>query len=483
LQLKIINLLEKAVSQVKYAENDAKAFKALLKDDLHVPEENITYWVEQNATKTALEQELPYFIKQLTKKDQFIFYYAGHGFYNVDSNRLTVWDSHINNLYGTTVSLKEILTKPLLKSACNKKLLFLDACSTLLTDSLLSRDLISSMNLNEFKDFADIKSFYALFCSCSPGEKSFPSEKLKHGIWTWHLIEALKGKVPAAIFNDVFITDTSLQNYLSKSVPEFITKETLIKTTQKPFAEVSSSNTFIIRELPPSIVNENELPKLILKFDKMELRKIQTTNYQRLSGYKSSHFPPSLGHSGNIFIQSISIKEIQDEIQEIYERTKDILGLKRKEIEKSINKGGGSIANEYFRYFVSIIQHPNDPLVALITRTLIIRVPRNKLPEKFDEMFPVSINEIVIPIEGEADFDDLVDKFENLKETMGGSLKEDDTTGIITYTTDEDIIISIHTEDMEIIIRPKAHLHCLKLIDYATQALNKVTGQSLKLLQ
>jgi uncharacterized protein YegP (UPF0339 family) len=261
------------ISKVNYAENDARAFRQLLIDYFGADEEDITLWINEEATKNTFEEELPYYIRQLSPGDEFIFYYAGHGFHHTDSNRLTVWDSHKNNLFGTTVSINNILLNPLLKSECQRSLIFLDSCSTYISDNLTGRDLISSMSIKEFEDFSNSSKYNATFCSCSPGEKSFPSDTLKHGIWTWHLIEALKGNMPTAIFKDVFITDISLQNYLRKAIPLFITKHTTIKGTQIPYSKVFSSNTVTIRQLP--LPKEEEIvknsPNIKLRFNEINI--------------------------------------------------------------------------------------------------------------------------------------------------------------------------------------------------------------------
>lgn len=473
------------ISTVKYAVNDANAFKQLLIEYFGAEEENITIWINEQATKTSLEEELPYFIRQLSPDDKFIFYYAGHGFHHTDSNRLTVWDSHKNNLFGTTVSINEILLNPLLKSECKSSLVFIDSCSTSISDSLNARDLISSMSTKEFEEFGNSSKYNALFCSCSPGEKSYPSKKLEHGIWTWHLIEALKGNMPAAIFKDIFITDTSLQNYLRKAIPSFITKETVIKATQTPYSKVSSSNTFTIRQIPPAKEEEisKEFPKIKLRFEGMEMRKIETGSVKKFSGFLKGHFPPTkVNSTGNSYIQTISLQEIEEEIQEVYENCKSILGLKRREITKETDNGGGSIENDIFRFYLEINQNEQNPALADITRRLIIRVPRLELAPNFHEVFPVQPNEIMIPIDGKIDFDDLVEKFENLEEEIGGDLKEDDAKGIIVYTTTDNLTITINTANREMIINPNLHLNCLGLIDFASKGLSKITGQQLILL-
>jgi hypothetical protein len=166
----------------------------------------------------------------------------------------------------------------------------------------------------------------------------------------------------------------------------------------------------------------------------------------------------------------------------IYENTKNILNFKRRDIQKATDKGGGSIVNSIFRYFIEINQHSENPAMAVITRRLVIRVSRKELPTNFNDIFPVQINEIVIPIDGKVDFDDLVEKFENLEEVIGGKLRDDDSKGIIIYTTKENLTITIFTEDKEMVIKPNVRLGCLELIDYASEGLKRLTGQKLMLL-
>ncbi|MGE8433484.1 caspase family protein [Chryseobacterium joostei] len=472
------------ISKVDYALNDANAFKKLLIDHFGASEENITIWLNEHATKTALEEELPYLIRQLSEEDKFIFYYAGHGFHYTDCNRLTVWDSHKNNLFGTTVSINDILLDPLTNSRCENSLLFLDSCATYISEKLDGRDLISSMSLKEFENFGNSTKYNAVFCSCSPGQKSYPSRNIEHGIWTWHLIEALKGNFPEAIFKDTFITDVSLQNFLRKAIPEYITNHTTITATQTPYSQISSSNTFIIRQiLPQKQVVEKEFPKIKLQFEKIELRKIEQEHLKQLSGFKKGHFlPDRVSSSGERYIQSISRQEIEDEIQEIYENTKAILGLRRKDIIKEVDHGGGSIETEIFRFYFEIYQNKENPSLADMVRRLIIRVNRFDLPEDFHNIFPVQPNQIIIPIGGTIDYDDLVDKFENLESEIGGHLKDDDSTGEIIYTSKENLTIIINTNFMEMLFIPNKPLDCLKLIDFAADGLSKLTGQKLILL-
>ncbi|MES2728288.1 MAG: caspase family protein [Bacteroidota bacterium] len=477
------------ISNVEFAKNDATKFKELLINNFGAKEENITLWINEQATKTALENELLYNINQLSPNDKFIFYYAGHGFHNGDTNRLTVWDSHTTDLFGTSVALDKILLTPLTESPCDNSLIFLDACSTNIDKSMgKPRDLMGSMDTKEFEKFGSISKYNAIFSSCSPGEKSFPSHKLQHGIWTWHLLEALKGNTPLAIFKDEFITDTSLQNYLRQAVPDFIKNNTNLRSKQTPYAKISASNTFIIRKLPSSPIvgkQTKNLPKMKLNLDNLKMRLIEIQDVEKLSGFKQTHIVPlKVYQRGNDFVRSIYWQTIINEIQTIYENSKSTLKLKRRDIQKEESTDGISIENPIFKYYHGINQHYTNPAKSIITRELIIKVDFNKLPVLFSFIFPKQINEILIPIEDEIDFDDLVDKFENLKEEFGGKLKDDDNTGIIIYTTIEDLNFTILTKQKTLKITPNTPTRMFtKFIEAAAEGLKNITTQKWKLMQ
>jgi len=134
---------KQGISSVQYAVADAAAMKDVLVQHFGVPAENITLWLDSDATRSALENDLPFMIRGLSPGDRFIFFYAGHGFYANGTNRLTTWDTHPDNLAGTTVSLEEVLLKPLKQQQGVDSLVFIDACAADLKTSVeQARDMV-----------------------------------------------------------------------------------------------------------------------------------------------------------------------------------------------------------------------------------------------------------------------------------------------------------------------------------------------------
>jgi hypothetical protein len=132
-------------------------------------------------------------------------------------------------------------------SACRRALVFIDACAEKL--EVPGRSVVTPFDAEEFAKFAAAASFHAVFMSCGPGEKSFPSVALEHGIWTHFLLMALGGEAEGALGPERYLTGNGLQDYLRRAVPAFLADERH-SGTQRPYARIGGSGSFAIREVP-----------------------------------------------------------------------------------------------------------------------------------------------------------------------------------------------------------------------------------------
>lgn len=244
---------------VPFAVADAEAMREMLKQQMGVRSENIKFWTNEQATRSTFEHDLKYELGTLGPEDQFIFFYAGHGFYADGSNRLSTWDTRSVNVGATTVCLDEVLLSRLKNGPCRKSLVFIDACaSTFVVPG--ARSVLQDMKRDDFDAFVQSTEYCGAFFSCSPAQQSYSSEKVKHGIWTYHLLKAFQGEDAAVFERDRLITGHSLQNYLTLRVPDFIAKQTEIKDIQRPYAVLAANGTFEILDLPGSNL-ESAQPK------------------------------------------------------------------------------------------------------------------------------------------------------------------------------------------------------------------------------
>lgn len=212
------------ITSVKYAKKDAMAFKEMLETSLGVEEENIYMYIDDDALKSRLKIDFRNLCNILTETDRLIFYYAGHGFHDGASNYLATHDTFIDALAETSISLRSLLLDPLMKSECNNALIFIDACATKIkVDS--ERGILSDLQFEEFETITHKYPYYATFLSCQNEESSFSSDVLENGIWTYHLVNALKGNQKEILKDGNILTDIDLQKYLSDSVPKYTKQE------------------------------------------------------------------------------------------------------------------------------------------------------------------------------------------------------------------------------------------------------------------
>lgn len=235
------------IKAVDYARCDVEAFADVLEAVFPGKTVELEARFDEEATLSVLKYEVPQTIAGLREDDVFVFYYAGHGFYGEGGNRLTAFDSNASNLDGTTWLLRELLTDPLERSACRRALIFIDACAETL--EVPGRSVVRPFDAEEFANFAAAASFHAVFMSCGPGEKSFSSAALEHGIWTHFLLKALRGEAEEALSQERYLTGNGLQDYLRKMVPAFVADERH-SGTQRPYARIGGSGSFAICEVP-----------------------------------------------------------------------------------------------------------------------------------------------------------------------------------------------------------------------------------------
>lgn len=201
-------------------------------------------------------------------------------------------------------------------------------------------------------------------------------------------------------------------------------------------------------------------------------RKLSFTPFARLPGFSKArgHYVPEKASPAALeWAKSLLEENLQEELQLIYQRSKDILGLRRREVKKAVEKGGGTVETEFFRYSLLLSQNESDPAEVKTAREVVLLKPRRELPQSMDLVFPDAAEEIVVKIEA-PDFDQLVEHFEDLKEKWGGKLAENDLTGKILYST-KGFALEVDTLEGELVIRPVTASGCLALLEIAEEHL------------
>jgi hypothetical protein len=232
------------VPPVKYAKDDTLLFKNILIERFNVDESDIYMFINEDALKSDLENDLGYLFNSLSEKDRLVFYYVGHGFHSGTTNYLSTYDTHINDIAGTAVSLRKILLDPLLSSKCKSGLVFIDSCAQSFKNDN-ARALITDLNNEDFQLFKSEHPHFATFLSCQPGQSSYSCHELGHGIWTHHLGKALSGEEAEAVKSDKYITDRKLNDYLARSVSNYARNKHGFEQNPKAILDADCENIIV----------------------------------------------------------------------------------------------------------------------------------------------------------------------------------------------------------------------------------------------
>ncbi|MEK7449498.1 MAG: caspase family protein [Planctomycetota bacterium] len=229
----ISNYEDPNIKDLPYAEEDARAILEFFRENTRSPvkPENITSITGKEATAKNIRKAIGQLAKKSKKEDMVIFYYAGHGDVGKHPNQgveyyLIPVDAEKEDLFSTAMELSE--AQRLWSAVTSKRKIFIaDSC-----------------NSGGFTDLrGDVDGFEKgmgegtiVMTASSRGQKALEDSRLKHGLFTYYLLEGLNGQANKDADNRVSITE--LKEYLDKNVPE---KAREIGSAQTPVIKIESS--------------------------------------------------------------------------------------------------------------------------------------------------------------------------------------------------------------------------------------------------
>ncbi|MEA1920146.1 MAG: caspase family protein [Campylobacterota bacterium] len=197
------------VTPLEYASRDAqKLYEHLVsKEGMNIPLENIKLILNEEATLLNLKMSLGVFLATKPKKsDTVLIFYAGHGAPETDitgasddgiAKYIVNYDADPDLLYATAFPMSEI--KNIFSRIQSERVaFFIDSCysgaaggRSFITSSLKSRALRISRKFldNNVPD----GSGRVIITASRPNERSFELDAFKHGLFSYYLIDGLKG--------------------------------------------------------------------------------------------------------------------------------------------------------------------------------------------------------------------------------------------------------------------------------------------------
>jgi hypothetical protein len=214
--------------KLRYAVDDAKAFYEHLVHYNKIPAENVTLLLDQEADLTKLRSTLGTHLKNKAgKEDMVILYFAGHGATEKDvlspdgdglEKYLLPYNADPQDLYATAVPMEEI--SRIFNRIRAERLVFIaDSCySGASGGRTISLTGVRANISDAFLDRISRGKGRIILTASGANEVSCENDKLKHGIFTYFLLEGLRGKADAD--QDSVVTVDEAYGYLSKHVPQ-----------------------------------------------------------------------------------------------------------------------------------------------------------------------------------------------------------------------------------------------------------------------
>ncbi len=204
---------------VDYVHKDALIMKKYFMKVLGIPEENIIFLIDSDATKSRLEEFIRQYIPSNIEINSNLYvYFAGHGAPDVTMGEpyLVPYDGDTRFLEQTGYQLKQLYID-LDSLNIKRSYVFLDACfsgvasrsAEMLTQDA-SADMIHAKNVN-------LKSNKIVSISASSqGQINIAYHEKKHGLFTYYLAKALSGEADSN--QDNWVTVIEVFNYVNKNV-------------------------------------------------------------------------------------------------------------------------------------------------------------------------------------------------------------------------------------------------------------------------
>ncbi len=203
-----------SMPSLKFTDDDAYRFYSFLKspEGGALPDEQIAVLVDEAATRENVLRTMRQYFLKADANDVVLFYFSGHGlegcFLPVD------FDGYNNKLR------HEEIKQVLMQSKAKHKLCIADAChSGTLSYGLAAKGPAPYSLDKYYQAFEDSDGGVALLMSSKAEELSLEDHGLRQGVFTYYLLQGLKGRANAN--GDHIITIRELYNYVYGKVREY----------------------------------------------------------------------------------------------------------------------------------------------------------------------------------------------------------------------------------------------------------------------
>jgi tetratricopeptide (TPR) repeat protein len=196
-----------------------------------------------NATVQAAWKSL---LEQVQENDTVLFAFSGHGMEDAGKGYLMTSDADPKRVAETALAMSWVYGL-LDQCPAKSKVVLVDACHSGATKgkSFSQQSLVGGDGV------------YGLF-SCKSNQESWEDPNLQHGVFTYYLVNALRGEADLRENNgngDQHVSADEVFQYLSRKVPTHVKSH--FRADQQPFRRVASSGSHVLSQYKFRPVPEN----------------------------------------------------------------------------------------------------------------------------------------------------------------------------------------------------------------------------------
>lgn len=225
---------DRNIEPLRYTASDAQSFEDALLDPKvgHFEADHVRMLLNDEATTKNIKMQLNWLARSAGPDDLVVVYVATHGssrdLDTVGVNYLITHDTEIganidpDSLYATALPMVEISNAIATRVKARRAAIFLDTCysgnaaakNTKLIAPGVANAAPSAETLNHIKQGAG----RMVFAASGTEEESLESDTLKHGFFTYYLVQALRTEGGSAPLSEIF-------DYTQKHVSETVSTE------------------------------------------------------------------------------------------------------------------------------------------------------------------------------------------------------------------------------------------------------------------
>ena len=242
------------IPPLTYARADAMGLRDVLVDPAlgAFPEQNVKLLLDTDATLRSIKGAIgKWLFAQAGRSSTVVVFFAGHGGLESDkagqekdglAKYLLPWDADVDDLFSTGLSDAEF-QRLLSAIQASSVVVFLDACYAAGVTAQGARNV--AIVGNPYARLSEGRGRLVI-ASAQPNQRSWEHASLGHGIFTYHLIEALRGRADRN--EDGCVSAFEVFTHLQQRVPESARR--LSNSIQEPMLCGAESRSIILTVTP-----------------------------------------------------------------------------------------------------------------------------------------------------------------------------------------------------------------------------------------